>query len=66
MDDMSYSTGMALFTFACIAVYIAWLGLTSRPSRRWIKRMNRIADGKRRQEAEWIASNTFPQWRRDK
>ena len=66
MDDMSYSTGMALFIAFCLVVYIAWLALTSRPSRRWIKRMRRMEEGRRRQEAEWIASNCYPQWRRDK
>jgi hypothetical protein len=64
METLSYSEGMALFIALCIAVYIAWLGLTSRPSRQWIRRMQRIQDGRRRQQAEWIASNTFPQWRK--
>ena len=64
MADLTYSEGMALIVFALLGVYVAWLGLCSNPARRWIRRMNRIAEGKRRQEAEWIASNCFREWRK--
>ena len=64
MADLSYSEGMALFLVVCIAVYVAWMGLTARPSRRWIKRMQRIQEGKARQEAEFVANNCFREWRK--
>jgi hypothetical protein len=49
MDDMSYSTGMALILAACLVAYVIWCALTARPSRRWIKRMQRMEEGRARQ-----------------
>jgi len=64
MADLSYSEGMALFLVACIAAYVAWMGLTARPSRRWMKRLRRLEEGRARQQAEFIASNCFRDWRK--
>ena len=64
MADLSFSEGKALFLVACIVVYVAWLGLTARPSRQWIRRMQRMEEGRARQEAEFIANNYFREWRK--
>jgi hypothetical protein len=55
---------MALFIVVCLVAYVAWMGLTARPSRRWIKRMQRMEEGRARQEAEFIANNCFREWRK--
>jgi len=53
MADLTFSEGMALFLVACIAAYVAWMGLTARPSRRWIRRLTGIESGRARQRQEW-------------
>ena len=63
-ETFSWSQGMALILFALLGVGVLYLGLTSRPSRRWIKQLQQIEDGRRRQEAEFIASNCFRDWRK--
>ena len=63
MDDLSFSAGMALFLVLCLALLGLWAVLASGPSREWIRRMQRMEDGRRRQEAEFIAGNCFRDWR---
>ena len=60
----AYSTGMALILAACLVAYVIWCALTARPSRRWIKRMQRMEEGRARQEAEFVANNCFREWRK--
>ena len=64
MEMLSWSHGLALILFALLGVYIAWLGLCSRPARKWIRRMQRMEEGRARQEAEFIANNCFREWRK--
>jgi len=64
MEMLSWSQGMALILFALLGVYIGWLGLYSPASRRWIKRLRRLEEGRARQQAEFIASNCFRDWRK--
>ena len=63
METLSWSDGMALFLMFALVGYMAWLGLTAGSSRRWIRRMQRMEAGRRRQEAEWLANNCFREWR---
>ena len=64
MDDLTFSAGMAIFLVICLALLALWAALASGPSRQWIRRMQQIKDGKAHQEAEWIASNCFRDWRK--
>ena len=63
METLSWSQGAALILFALLGVGVLYLGLTSRPSRRWIKRLQQIEEGRARQQAEWINSQCFESWR---
>jgi hypothetical protein len=54
---------MALFLAFCLIVYVAWAALTARPSRRWIKRLRQLERGRIKQEADFIASGCFKDWR---
>jgi peptidoglycan/LPS O-acetylase OafA/YrhL len=53
--------GVAGLVIVVAAGGVEWL--LSRPSRRWIRRLQRIQAGRARQEAEFIASNCFKDWR---
>jgi hypothetical protein len=64
METLSYSQGMALILFALLGLYVGWLGLYSPASRRWMKRLRRMEEGRRRQEAEFVANNCFREWRK--
>ena len=64
METLSFSAGMAIFLVLCLALLGLWAVLASGPSREWIRRMQRMEDGRKRQEAEFIANNCFREWRK--
>lgn len=55
---MSWQTGCILICLALIAI---WAGaeIVDLAGRRWIKRADSISRGRRHQEAEYLAANTF-------
>jgi hypothetical protein len=59
VDNLTYSTGMALFIVLCFAAYGLWRALTDDSDDDIIDRARKISDARAHQEAQWIAAGCW-------